>query len=119
MLLIRHGDSYSKSDGVYAGPRACRGLTELGREQTLWLRERLVANAVKPEAVYRESVEASLIAFGSLPLHRDFDVEIRNTSITEWVTEDDPAAPWDPEDQRRLPARWRLSRFNDCAHLEG
>ena len=221
MLLIRHGDSYSRSDGVYAGRRACRGLTELGREQTLRLRERLLANGVEPQAVYsspihraeqtgailaevfpplepvrdcglcsyhlddsldgvswerirtefthrdeagrpdggvfvpfeegneswaelvarvgraltgiaarhaggtalaamhKESVEASLIAFGSLPLHRDFDVEIRNTSITEWVTEDDPAAPWDLERRRGLPVRWRLSRFNDCAHLEG
>jgi broad specificity phosphatase PhoE len=220
MLLIRHGDSYSKSDGVYAGPRACRGLTDLGREQTARLRERLLANAAKPEAVYcspihraeqtgailaeafpplepvrdcglcsyhlddaldgvswdrirsefqhrneagrpdggvfvpfeegneswaelvarvgraltgiaarhsggtviaamhKESVEASLIAFGALPLHRGFDVEIRNASITEWATEDDPATPWDLEHPRGLPVRWRLSRFNDCAHLE-
>ena len=220
MLLVRHGDSYSKSDGVYAGPRACRGLTELGREQSVLLRDRLVASGIKPDAVYsstihraaqtagiladafsplvpvheiglcgyrlddsldglswerirsefqhrdsagrpdggvftpfeegneswaelvarvgraltglavrhtggtvlavmhKESVEASLIAFGGLPLHREFDVEIGRASITEWVTEDDPATPWNPESSRGLPVRWRLSRFNDCAHLE-
>jgi broad specificity phosphatase PhoE len=219
MLLIRHGDSYSKSDGVYAGPRACRGLTELGLEQVLRLRDRLAASGVKPDAVYsstvrraaqtaniladafpplapvhecglcsyhlddsldglswerirtefqhrdeagrpdggvftpfeegneswaelvarvgraltalaakhsggtviavmhKESVEASLIAFGSLPLYRDFDVEIGRASITEWLTDDDPATPWDMQ-RGRLPVRWRLARLNDSAHLE-
>lgn len=220
MLLVRHGDSYSKSDGVYAGPRACRGLTELGREQVVRLRDRLTASGFKPDAVYsstihraaqtagmlaeafaplapvhdcglcgyhlddsldglsweriraefqhrdesgrpdggvfvpfeegneswaelvarvgraltglaarhaggtvlaamhKESVEASLIAFGALPLHRNFDVEIGRASITEWVTDDDPATPWDPERGHPLPVRWRLARLNDCAHLE-
>ena len=221
MLLIRHGDSYSKTDGVYAGPRACRGLTELGREQAARLRDRLVANGIKPDALYsstihraaqtagilaepfaplspvhdcglcgyhlddsldglswdriraefqhrdeagrpdggvftpfeegneswaelvarvgraltslavrhaggtviavmhQESVEASLIAFGALALYRDFDVEIGRASITEWVTEDDPATPWNLQNPRGLPVRWRLGRFNDRAHLEG
>ena len=220
MLLVRHGDSYSRSDGVYAGPRGCRGLTELGREQAGRLRDRLLASGIKPEAVYsstihraaqtagilaepypptapvhdcglcgyhlddsldglswdrirsefrhrdesgrpdggvfvpfeegneswaelvarvgrtltrlavrhaggtvlvvmhKESLEASLIAFGALPLHRGFDVELGRTSITEWVTEDDPSAPWDQEASHALPVRWRLSRLNDCAHLE-
>ena len=47
--------------------------------------------------MHKESVEASLIAFGALPLYRDFDVEIGRASITEWVTDDDPATPWDLE----------------------
>lgn len=221
MLLVRHGDSYSKSDGVYAGPRACRGLTELGRGQVLRLRDRLTATGFKPDAIYsstihraaqtakiladafapltpvqdcglcsyhlddsldglswerirtefqhqdaagrpdggvfvpfeegneswaelvarvgralttlatrhagetvlavmhKESLEASLIAFGSLPLFRDFDVEIGRASITEWLTDDDPATPWNTQRGHQLPpVRWRLARFNDCAHLE-
>ena len=69
-------------------------------------------------AMHKESVEASLIAFGALPLHRGFDVEIGRASITEWVTDDDPATPWSPQNARALPVRWRLSRLNDCAHLE-
>lgn len=220
MLLVRHGDSHSKSDGVYAGPRACRGLTELGRGQVLRLRERLIATGFKPDAVYsstihraaqtagiladafaplanvrdcglcgfhlddsldglswdrireefqhrdesgrpdggvfvpfeegneswaelvarvgrtltglatrhaggtvlavmhKESLEASLIAFGALPLYRDFDIEVGRASITEWVTDDDPAAPASMERGHGLPVRWRLARLNDCAHLE-
>lgn len=220
MLLVRHGDSHSKSDGVYAGPRACRGLTDLGRRQVLRLRERLTATGFKPDAVYsstihraaqtagiladayapltparecglcgfhlddsldglswdrireefrhrdesgrpdggvfvpfeegneswaelvarvgrtlttlatrhaggtvlavmhKESLEASLIAFGALPLYRDFDVEVGRASITEWVTDDDPAAPRDLDRGLGLPVRWRLMRLNDTAHLE-
>jgi probable phosphoglycerate mutase len=220
MLLVRHGDSYSKSDGVYAGPRACRGLTDLGLEQVRRLRKRLTASGLAPDAVYsstirraaqtakiladafpplsaaqecglcgyhlddsldglswerirtefqhrdeagrpdggvfvpfeegneswaevvarvgrtltclaarhaggtviavmhKESIEASLIAFGSLPLYRDFDVEVGRASITEWVTEENPAAHRDAERGHGMPVRWRLARLNDAAHLE-
>jgi broad specificity phosphatase PhoE len=66
MLLIRHGDSYSKTDGVYAGPRACRGLTGLGREQAARLRDRLVANGIKPEAVYSSPIHRAAQTGGIL-----------------------------------------------------
>jgi 2,3-bisphosphoglycerate-dependent phosphoglycerate mutase len=59
---------------------------------------------------HAEVVEISLIVFGSLPLARAFDVQVGNTSLTEWITDEDTFA-WPP-------ARWTLVRFNDTAHLE-
>jgi 2,3-bisphosphoglycerate-dependent phosphoglycerate mutase len=41
LLLIRHGESWHKQEGVTGGPRSCRGLTEEGRQQALRLRDRL------------------------------------------------------------------------------
>ncbi|WP_034263358.1 histidine phosphatase family protein [Actinospica robiniae] len=230
LLLVRHGDSHHKADGVNGGPRGCRGLTDLGREQAARLRDRLssdgvalgaldvsdhpvVYSSIIPRAIetaevvagvrpissasgscaevitdcglctyhmpdwadgmswdeirrehgrtdggvfhpfqegneswadlvlrvcktltaiatrhvgtttmvvtHAEAVEASLIAFGSLPLHRDFDIKVTPTSITEWVTQDDPSAPWEPEHHPGLPVRWTLVRLNDAAHLTG
>jgi len=219
LILVRHGDSQHKVDGVNGGPKGCRGLTDLGREQAARLRDRLEASGVlsKPDeatqepAIYSstipraietaailageearvvqdcglctyhmadwadgmsweqirrehrrsdgglfhpfedgneawadlvlrvskaltriaaatsggtavivthaEGVAASLVAFGSLPLYREFDVLVAPTSITEWVTDDDPAAPWQPEGRPTLPVRWTLARLNDAAHI--
>lgn len=41
LLLICHGASHHKDDRVVAGPRGCRGLTMLGRDQTERLARRL------------------------------------------------------------------------------
>ena len=60
---------------------------------------------------HRETVVASLIAFGNLPLRPAFEVDVANASLTEWHTEEDPSA-WPP-------ACWTLARFNDNAHNEG
>jgi broad specificity phosphatase PhoE len=43
VLSVRHGDSHHRVDGVNGGPRACRGLTDLGREQVAGLRGRFPA----------------------------------------------------------------------------
>ena len=51
-------------------------------------------------------IEGSLLALGELPLRRPFDLQIDNTSITEWL-----GPPHGPD------GRWRLVRFNDAAHL--
>lgn len=61
-----------------------------------------------------ETVEASLVAFGELPIRRMFDVGFGNVSITEWETDDDPTGEGHPG--WRFP-RWRLVRLNDTAHL--
>lgn len=66
---------------------------------------------------HAEIVEASLIAYAGLPIHRGFDIKTTNASITEWTTQDDPAAPWHPESDPNLPVRWTLTRLNDAAHL--
>jgi probable phosphoglycerate mutase len=55
-------------------------------------------------------IEGSLAALGQVPLQRGFDVEVHNTSLTEWVL---PAEP----DRFGRAARWRMARFNDAAHL--
>lgn len=55
-------------------------------------------------------IEGSLAALGQIPLQRGFDLEVHNTSITEWIL---PAEA----DRFGRPPRWRLARFNDAAHL--
>jgi probable phosphoglycerate mutase len=211
ILLVRHGDSVHKAEGVYGGPRGCRGLTDTGRAQaealgprlaqagpvTLWCStipraietagilaatlgvsgveqdcglcsyhlpdwadgltwdeiraghsvpgggvyhpfERdgeawadlvvrvskaltgIAARSVGATAIvvaHAEVVEASLIAFGSLPLYRNFDIKVGPTSITEWTTEDDPSAEWPVETSPWPSVRWTLARLNDTAHL--
>jgi broad specificity phosphatase PhoE len=214
VLVVKHGDSHHKYDGVYGGPTGCRGLTDLGRWQAERLRDRLktsetiaqpvaVYSSIIPRAVetarilaeavggvdvvqdcglctyhmaaemdgmpweeihreydvlgggvflpfqkggeswsdlvirvskalttiaarhprqtvivaaHTEVVEASLIAFGALPIYRTFDVRVDPTSVTEWITTDDPSASWDTASTPWLPVRWTLARFNDNAH---
>jgi 2,3-bisphosphoglycerate-dependent phosphoglycerate mutase len=57
-------------------------------------------------------IEGSLAAFGNQPLRRSFDLNIENTSLTEWTRPADNGSPGGE-------ARWRLVRFNDSAHLHG
>ena len=59
---------------------------------------------------HRETIVASLIIFGNLPLTPSFDVGVANASLTEWTTEEDTMA-WPA-------ARWTLARLNDSGHLE-
>lgn len=53
-------------------------------------------------------IESSLVALGNVPLQRGSDVAVGNTSLTEWTT---------PAEDRSRDRRWKLVRFNDCAHL--
>ncbi|NGO70017.1 histidine phosphatase family protein [Streptomyces boncukensis] len=223
VLLVKHGDSHHRHEGVNGGPDGCRGLTDLGRWEAGRLRDRLMSpgsltgtvtvySSVIPRAVetaeilaeavggahgleqppevvrdcglctyhtdekldgvpwdeirrdhaapnggvflpfqrgieswsdlvnrvckaltaiavrhagetviiagHEETVEASLIAFGALPVYRTFDVGVHTASVTEWVTADDPSAEWDTAATSWLPARWTLTRFADSAHTE-
>lgn len=53
LVLIRHGASHHKADGVVAGPRGCRGLTDVGRQQVAALSRRLANELrVRPSALY-------------------------------------------------------------------
>ncbi|MBV1850671.1 histidine phosphatase family protein [Catellatospora tritici] len=45
MVLVRHGDSVHKADGVVGGPHGCGGLTPLGHEQAAGLASLLAARA--------------------------------------------------------------------------
>jgi hypothetical protein len=64
---------------------------------------------------HSETIDASLTALGELPIRRFFATSITNTSITEWVTDDDPAGGGPPSWSF---AQWTLVRLNDAAHLE-
>ncbi len=59
-------------------------------------------------------IEGSLAVFGNQPLRRAFDVNIENTSLTEWTRPAGNGAG-NPGGE----SRWRLIRFNDSAHLHG
>jgi probable phosphoglycerate mutase len=52
-------------------------------------------------------IEASLVAFGQLPMAGPTEWRVDYTSLTEWVL----------ADGERDTKRWRLYRFNDTAHL--
>jgi probable phosphoglycerate mutase len=53
LILVRHGASHHKDDGVVGGPRGCRGLTAGGRRQAERLAQRLAAELPDdPAAVY-------------------------------------------------------------------
>lgn len=80
VLLVRHGDSHHKVDDVNGGPRACRGLTDLGREQVAGLRDRFLASheITGPVTVYSsmipraiETAEILAQAFGGAEVLRD------------------------------------------------
>lgn len=61
---------------------------------------------------HAESVNASYIALGNLPLNNALSNGApANTSITEWTTDGDTSA-WPP-------TSWTLVRMNDVAHLDG
>jgi broad specificity phosphatase PhoE len=44
LVLVRHGDAIAGFDGVIAGERGCRGLTDLGRRQAEALRDHLATS---------------------------------------------------------------------------
>lgn len=60
---------------------------------------------------HKETVEASFVAFGHQPLLRPFDLDVANTSLTQWHCDGDPLV--------FPPPRWTLARCNDTAHLLG
>jgi len=46
VVLVRHGDSVHKAQGVIGGPQGCGGLTALGHEQAAQLASKLAIQAV-------------------------------------------------------------------------
>lgn len=76
LLFVRHAESICGVEGVFGGPRGCRGLTELGHRQAASVGQRLAAELQDPQLVsvysstLRRAVEtASAIsaAFGVVP----------------------------------------------------
>ncbi|MCC7370751.1 MAG: histidine phosphatase family protein [Chloroflexi bacterium] len=53
LILVRHGASHHKEDGIVGGPRGCRGLTEAGRDQAARLARRLLGELQHgPSVIY-------------------------------------------------------------------
>lgn len=61
LVLIRHGEPQASLDGVVAGPRGCRGLSDLGRQQVKALCERLLRSGELAGAVVYTSVPARAV----------------------------------------------------------
>ncbi|YCK32721.1 histidine phosphatase family protein [Actinomadura sp. ATCC 39365] len=60
---------------------------------------------------HAETVEISFNALGLLPVYRSFDLKVSPASVTEWVTDEEPAQ-WPPP-------RWTRVRFNETPALGG
>ncbi|GHJ43607.1 hypothetical protein Cs7R123_09490 [Catellatospora sp. TT07R-123] len=77
MVLVRHGDSMHRADGVVGGPRGCGGLTERGFEQARTVAATLAVRAHRdgwegPVSVYTstrlravQTADAVAAAFGA------------------------------------------------------
>lgn len=77
LVLVRHGDAHAGLHGIIAGPKGCRGLTDLGREQAAELRDHLaesghlcadVLMASKlPRAIETAEIIAPALGFEQIP----------------------------------------------------
>ena len=74
--------------------------TRVGRQ--LWELARKHEDQTVVIACHGGIVGASFQVLGNLPMWRSFDLQAENTSLTEWVRNDQ---------------RWTLVRYNDFAHL--
>lgn len=76
IVLVRHGESHANAGRFIGGLRSCTGLTDLGRQQSALLRDRLLASReILPTAIYSSSYPRALEtariiapALGSLPV---------------------------------------------------
>lgn len=61
LILVRHGASHHKEDGTVGGPRGCRGLTDVGRDQAGALAQRLVRELPdRPAALYSSVIPRAI-----------------------------------------------------------
>ncbi len=82
LVLIRHGESVAQVEGFLSGHDACKGLSDLGREQAFALRDRLSASGELGEvdvgytSILRRAVETTEIlgsVLGSAPPEQECD----------------------------------------------
>jgi 2,3-bisphosphoglycerate-dependent phosphoglycerate mutase len=85
VVLVRHGEAVCNVNGVVGGMRGCTGLTDLGREQVLALRERLMRTgelrgagalyaSTLPRAVETATLLRPALGDGALPVIEDRDL---------------------------------------------
>lgn len=71
LILVRHGASHHKQDGIVGGINGCKGLTDLGRHQAERLAERLASElSPSPIALYssvaRRAIETAEVLSSAL-----------------------------------------------------
>jgi broad specificity phosphatase PhoE len=82
VVLVRHGEAVCNVNGVVGGKRGCTGLTELGRDQVMAVRERLLRTgelrgasalyaSTLPRAIETATLLRPAIGDGTLPVVED------------------------------------------------
>jgi probable phosphoglycerate mutase len=72
LLLVRHGESVAQVEGVIGGPKGCKGLSDLGRQQVERLRERWERTGQRADVLLASTlpraIESAEILAGALGL---------------------------------------------------
>lgn len=106
LLLVRHGDAYAGLRGVIAGPRGCRGLTDLGRRQARALHEAVRSNpdqsadvlitSTLPRAIETAAIIAPAMGFAEVPQDCDLcEVHTGDADGLEWTEYHDQFGSFD------------------------
>jgi probable phosphoglycerate mutase len=101
LILVRHGDAHAGFHGPIAGPTGCAGLTALGRQQAVALRDHLAASGrvradVLLASVLPRAIEtASLIAPGL-----GLEVSDRDCDLCEIHTGEADGVDWSEYNDR-------------------
>ncbi len=91
LLFVRHGEAVHTVEGIFGGPKGCRGLTQSGREQAAKVAQRLTADLDGAEAVsiYSSTLPRAIetasiisIAVGVIPTQ---DCGLCTWHIPDWM----------------------------------
>jgi broad specificity phosphatase PhoE len=89
LILIRHGDSHHKADGIVGGPRSCRGLTDAGRRQAEALGRRLAADLqTPPEAIYSSVLPRAIETAELVAAAIGLETVVQDCGLCTWRTPD-------------------------------
>jgi len=113
LILVRHADAHAGLRGIIAGPRGCRGLTDLGRRQATALRDRIDATghpdvdilltSLLPRAIETASIIAPALGFEEVPQDCDLcEVHTGDADGLDWA---DHAERFGPLDMHAEPER--------------
>lgn len=96
LILIRHGASRHKVDGIMGGPRGCRGLTDTGRAQGEALTRRLASELLEPpQAVYSSVIPRAIETASILTAMAGWPDVIQHCGLCTWhAPSDADGRPW-------------------------
>jgi probable phosphoglycerate mutase len=114
LVLVRHGDAHAGFHGPIAGPKGCRGLTDLGRRQADALRDhlsatgRIEADALIASTLPRAIETAERIAPGlglEVAGHEERLCEVHTGEADgmDWAAYNDRYGPFDMEAEPERP----------------